>query len=190
MTDSRRDAARVELQSRWESGEGAAHTHAAVWDTGFDAAIGHRDWDAAASFFAPAFVGQDHRLVSWGTLHGPAGFLVAVQALVYLVFRAFYLQRLFEGFAFLRHAARAFLPTVPAAAVVLLLRGVEPGHRTLAIALGELAIYALVTVAATWYFESRLLREALGYVLRRNEGARPAGFEPATSASGGQRSIH
>jgi hypothetical protein len=108
---------------------------------------------------------------------------VAAQALVYLIFRAFYLQRLFEGFAFLRHAARAFLPTVPAAAVVLLLRVVEPGHRTLAIALGELAIYALITVAATWYFESSLLREAMRYVLRRDDPVRPPGFEPAPSAS-------
>ena len=49
-----------------------------------EAALDRRDWDAAATFLAPTFVGQDHRLVGWGTLHGPAGFLVAVQALVEL----------------------------------------------------------------------------------------------------------
>jgi class 3 adenylate cyclase/ketosteroid isomerase-like protein len=78
------EAARAEIQARWEAGEGAAHAHAAAWDAGFDAAVDRRDWDAAATFFAPAFVGRDHRLVSWGTLHGPAGFLVAVQTLVEL----------------------------------------------------------------------------------------------------------
>jgi len=76
------EAARAEIQARWESGEGATHTHAAAWDMGFDAAVDRRDWDAAATVFAPTFVAYDHRLVSWGTLHGAAGFLVAVQALV------------------------------------------------------------------------------------------------------------
>ena len=77
-------AARAEIQARWWAGEGAARAHAAAWNVGFDAAVERRDWDAAATFFAPAFVGHDHRLVSWGTLHGPAGFLVAVQTLVEL----------------------------------------------------------------------------------------------------------
>jgi hypothetical protein len=92
---------------------------------------------------------------------------VAVQGLVHLVVRAYYLQRLFRGFAFLRHAARAFLPTLPAAGVVLLLRAVEPSDRTLGLALGELLLYIGVTVAATWRFESRLLREALSYLPAR-----------------------
>lgn len=96
---------------------------------------------------------------------------IGLQALVHLACRAWYLQRMFEGFAFLRHSLRAFLPTLPAAAVVLVLHTVESGHRTLGIALGELAIYALVTVAATWYLESKLLREAVGYVF----GRRPVG---------------
>ena len=78
------DAARAEIQARWEAGEGAAHAPAAAWNAGFDAAVDRRDWETAATFFAPAFIAYDHRLVSWGTLHGPAGFLVAVQALVEL----------------------------------------------------------------------------------------------------------
>ena len=122
-------------------------------------------------------------------LDGLRGFAigVAAQTLVHVLFRAYYLQRLFDGFGFLRHSVRAFLPTLPAAGVVLLMRLLESGERTAAMALGELAAYLAVTVVATWYFESRLLREAIGYV---TGGARPAGFEPATSASGGQRSIH
>jgi O-antigen/teichoic acid export membrane protein len=90
--------------------------------------------------------------------------MVAIQGLVHLAVRGYYLQRLFEGFDFFRHAARAFLPTIPAAAIVLLLRMVEPGDRTLGMALGELGLYVVVTLAATWYFESRLLREAVGYL--------------------------
>jgi len=92
---------------------------------------------------------------------------VALQGLVHLGFRAHYLRTIFEDFAFMRHAGRAILPTIPAAAVVLLLRLVGPDERTLQIALGELGVYVAVTVAATWYWESSLLREAAGYVRPR-----------------------
>ena len=78
------EAARAELEARWEAGEGAAHAHAAAWNVGFDAAVDRRDWVAAASFFAPAFVGNDERLAGWGTLHGPTGFLVAAKTMVEL----------------------------------------------------------------------------------------------------------
>ena len=83
---------------------------------------------------------------------------------VHLAVRAFYMQRLFHGFGFARHAARAFAPTLPAVGVVLALRALEPGGRTLELALGELALYLGVTAAATWYLEAPLLREAVGYV--------------------------
>jgi hypothetical protein len=81
--------------------------------------------------------------------------------------RAYWLQRLFPGFQFLRHAARAFLPTVPAAAIVLLARAVEPPGRTLGVALAELAGYVVAAIAATTYLESGLLREAAGEVRER-----------------------
>ena len=92
---------------------------------------------------------------------------IAFQGLVHLAVRAYYMQRLFEGFGFVRHAVRAFIPTLPAAAVVLLARVAESGDRTLALAVAELAAYVAVTAAATWYFESGLLREAFGYLRRR-----------------------
>ena len=98
---------------------------------------------------------------------------IAVQALVQMLFRAYYLRQLFHGFGFVRHALRAFAPTLPAAGVVIVLRTVEPGTRTLGLALGELALYILVTVLATWYLESPLLREAAGYLAGR-ETARAA----------------
>ncbi|MGI8904125.1 MAG: oligosaccharide flippase family protein [Solirubrobacteraceae bacterium] len=102
-------------------------------------------------------------------LLGLEGFAIgiALQGLAAIVMRAFYLQRIFPGFDFLRHAARSFLPTVPAAGAVLILRAFEPRGRTLAVALGELAVYILVTLLATWQLESRLLREAAGHVLGR-----------------------
>lgn len=98
---------------------------------------------------------------------GLPGFAIGIlaQSVAALAMRAYYLQVLFPGFAFLRHAARSFMPTVPAAAAVLALRALEP--HTLLLALGELLVYVLVTVAATWYLESRLLREAVGQLLGR-----------------------
>jgi hypothetical protein len=97
---------------------------------------------------------------------------VAVQTAANVICRAYYLRRLFNGFHYLAHAMRAILPTVPAVAVVLLIRVVETGQRTLAMAIGELVIYVLLTIAATWVGERQLLTEAVGYVRgRRPEAA-------------------
>ena len=101
--------------------------------------------------------------------YGLPGFAVGIvlQGLAALILRAYYLQQIFPGFDFLRHAARSFLPTIPAVAVVLLMRVIEPGRRTLGLALAEFSAYLVVTALATWTFESRLLREAIGYVRGR-----------------------
>lgn len=96
---------------------------------------------------------------------------IAAQAVAAVAVRAFYLQRIFPGFDFLRHAARSFLPTAPAAGAVLLLRLVEPSGRSLAEALAELVAYTLIAAGCTWYLESRLLREAIGHVLDRPPAA-------------------
>jgi len=50
--------------------------------------------------------------------------------------------------------------------VVLLARAFESGPRSEGRAIGELALYAAVTVAATVVFERDLLREARGYLTR------------------------
>ena len=47
---------------------------------------------------------------------------------------------------------------------MLLLRAVTDLDRSPSLALAELALYVLVTVAATWALERRLLREVLGYL--------------------------
>jgi hypothetical protein len=51
-------------------------------------------------------------------------------------------------------------------AVVLIARVLQTGQRTAASALLELALYVVVTVAATVVFERDLLREMAGYMRR------------------------
>jgi O-antigen/teichoic acid export membrane protein len=108
-------------------------------------------------------------LVAYGLVGFAVG--VGIQGLTHLTIRAFYLRRLFHGFGFLVHACRAFLPTVPAVAVVLVARLIEGVERSLNVALGELALYVLATLVATLWLESRLLREIRGYVLGRPRSA-------------------
>jgi O-antigen/teichoic acid export membrane protein len=152
---------------------------------GATAAIGHIgfNWDAyfrARGETRPLAVAAFAAMLSFLLLgiplllkYGLPGFAagIAVQSVAHQLCRAYYLQRLFEGFAFLRHAMRAVLPTLPAVAVVLLARLVEGGaERTAAMAASELIAYVVVTAAATWLFEGPLLREAFGY-LRGDQGA-------------------
>ena len=98
---------------------------------------------------------------------------VAAMTLASLVARAYYLVKLFPGFQMLGHAARALAPSVPAVAVVLLMRVAGP-DRTLGIVIVELVAYLVVTLAATLYFERRLLAEVLGYLRGRGGGVQPA----------------
>ncbi len=93
-------------------------------------------------------------------------FGILLQGLAALLVRIYYLRLLFPEFDFPRHAARSFLPTVPATAIVLAVRALD-GHRTLGLALAELALYAVLVALATWYLERGLLREAIGHVLGR-----------------------
>ncbi len=55
---------------------------------------------------------------------------IAAQAVAALAMRTYWLRRLFPGFHFLGQAARAFAPTLPATALVLVARILEPGSRT------------------------------------------------------------
>jgi O-antigen/teichoic acid export membrane protein len=98
---------------------------------------------------------------------GLEGFAVgmAVNTLVSLVVRVHFLLRLFPGFEMLRHAARAVAPTVPAAAAVLIMRQLPMSdHKTLAMALFELATFVVITVVATAALERSLVREVVGYL--------------------------
>ncbi len=89
---------------------------------------------------------------------------IGAQALGALAVRAYYMTKLFDGFHFVSHAMRAMLPTVPAAGVVVLLRQFESGRRTVLEAVLELIVYGLVTLAATLWFERRLVLEVIGYL--------------------------
>ena len=97
---------------------------------------------------------------------------MAITAVVNLAVRFFFLVRLFPALSIAGHAARAIAPTVPAVLAVLAVRAVD-GDRSLGVALGELALYAGVTVAATVVLERELLREVLGYLRRPRAGAVP-----------------
>lgn len=97
--------------------------------------------------------------------YGLTGFALGIllQGLAMVAVRAYFLQQIFPGFDFLRHAARSFLPTVPGAAAVLAVRALGSGH-TLGMAIAQLVAYAGLTALATWSLESNLLREAVSYV--------------------------
>jgi len=139
------------------------------WDAYFRAIGRTRPMAVAATLAAVAFLASVPLIYSRG-LDGVA-IATAAQMLAHVSARAYFLGRLFRGFALARHAVRAILPTIPAAGVVLLARLAGPDERTLPLAIGELALYLAVTALFTWLFERGLLREATGYVRR---GAAPA----------------
>lgn len=89
--------------------------------------------------------------------------------LVTLAARTHYLARMFSGFQMLWHASRAIAASIPALASVLVIRLLESGDRTPGIAVVELVVYVVATVAATLVFERALIREVLGY-LRKAPG--------------------
>lgn len=89
---------------------------------------------------------------------------MAISAAILIAGRTWYLSRLFPSFQILVHSARAIAPSVPAAGAVLLLRAATDLDRSASLALAELALYLVITVAATWAFERPLLREVRGYL--------------------------
>jgi O-antigen/teichoic acid export membrane protein len=95
------------------------------------------------------------------------GWGIVVAEIAFLMVRRHYLRRLFDGFSFLRHALRATLPTLVPVGVVLGMRALEGGERTLAIAGVEALVYVAVLAVITWRFESRLVREMAGYLRGR-----------------------
>ena len=114
--------------------------------------------------------------VPWMLSSGLTGFTggIAAMTAVGLTARAYYLRRLFEGFAMLPHLLRAVAPTIPAAGCILLFRVVEGAPETVWAALAELAAYLLVTVVATALIERPLLREVLGYLRTERTQDAPA----------------
>jgi hypothetical protein len=68
----------------------------------------------------------------------------------------------------LAHVVRGIGPVVPGVALVLVLRELETGPRTLAQVGAEVALFLVATGAATWLSDRALLREAIGYLRRRS----------------------
>ncbi len=91
---------------------------------------------------------------------------IAAMTVVTLAARWYYLLKLFPRLNLGRYVVRAVTPTAVSVAVVLGLRALETGDRTLALALGELALFIGVNVMLTVVIERRLLREALSYLRR------------------------
>ena len=144
----------------------AAHQIGFNWVAFFSARGETRPLAVTAVVVLASFLASAVPLTFAYGLDGYAAGMAIVTA-VSLTMRGWYLARLFRGFRILSHALRAVAPTVPAAAAVLLARVVEQGDRTLGMALGELAIFAAVTFAATFVLERALLRELLGYLRGR-----------------------
>lgn len=153
---------------------------------GVNAGLGHIafNWDAymrATGRTRPIAVASVAAMLSFVILGLPLLFRfglsglaagVAIQTAAHVACRAYYLRKLFHGFDYLRHAARAILPSVPAVGIVLAMRVLESGQRTLLVASAELAVYIVATIGATWVGERKLLIEAVGYVRgRRAEAA-------------------
>jgi O-antigen/teichoic acid export membrane protein len=175
------DLVRYGIGEKWRAAVGLLQI------TGIVAAIGHLgfNWDdyfRARSDTRPVAVAAVAATVTFLAIGIPLiltlglpGLALAtgIQAVVHLFFRAFYLTRFFEGFAFVRHAARAILPTVPGAAFVLVMHLVTTGPGTLGRALVELAAYVLITIVATWRLEGGLVREAAGYLIAARGRAVP-----------------
>jgi O-antigen/teichoic acid export membrane protein len=107
---------------------------------------------------------------------GLDGFAIgtAAMAITACAGRWYYLKRLFPRLQLVRYIARALAPTAIAAGATLAIRLGYDGERTLAVALGELAIYLAVNAAATLALERPLISEALSYLRRARPRPEPA----------------
>jgi O-antigen/teichoic acid export membrane protein len=154
-------------------GIAAAVNHLAFnWDSYFRARGETRPMAVAGIAAAVTFLATALPLLF---IYGLPGFAagVAIQGIAHLLCRVYYLHRLFNGFAFATHPLRAVLPTIPAVAVVLLMRLLEPRGRSLGIAVTEVGAFLAVAAIATWLFEARLLREATGYLFAQRPAEAP-----------------
>jgi hypothetical protein len=77
------DAAYAELDARFAAGEGAQHSHAMTWAAEHQRSFAERDRAAMERLAAFSEIAENHRLVGWGTLHGPT-WVPTLEALVEL----------------------------------------------------------------------------------------------------------
>ena len=152
---------------------------AAIFVGGFIGALARvalaEAWPAGPAHWPWAtFVAIALPLLASDGLRGLALATLLVEGVNFAV-RMFYLRRLFSAFRLVRHTARALLPSMPAVAIVFAVRLTLGEEGSLGAALALLALYVLVTIAATALLERRLLREIVAYLRRRpGVGATPA----------------
>jgi hypothetical protein len=77
-------SAYAELDTRWAAHGAAEHPRAAQWLAGYLHAFAARDWTAMTALLTPDLIGQNHRLVGWGTRHGPEGVVSTLRAQIEL----------------------------------------------------------------------------------------------------------
>ena len=95
------------------------------------------------------------------------GVAFAIAEAVGLVMRGIVIARFFEGVRILPQLLRAFAPTLVAIVPILALRAVWGPEGSAVAAIAMFALYAAMTVFATWALERALLTEAIGYIRRR-----------------------
>jgi len=169
------DLVQFAIGERWRPGIGlmqaigvavAIHQIGFNWDAFYRALNRTRPVGVAAAVAIVAFCAIALPLLATDGLRGLALATLLVEAVNFTV-RMFFLRRLFPTFRYLRHTARALLPCVPAVAIVFALRLAFGEEGSLLAALGMVALYVTVTLAATALLERRLLREIVAYLRRR-----------------------
>ena len=169
------DLVQFGIGERWRPGIGlmqaigvsvAVHQIGFNWDAFYRARADTKPIAVAAAISIAAFLAIGLPLLATDGLRGLATATVLVEAVNFTI-RMVFLRRLFPDFRFLRHAARALLPSLPAVALVAVLRLTLGEESSLLAALAMLTLYVVATLAATALIERRLLREMLAYVRRR-----------------------
>lgn len=134
----------------------------------------------AVDWTKPIFIGSIVDLATFAVVTVPAivvfglnGFAIGVAAMTLgqIVVRTYYMRRLFGRFNPVRDLWRAFAPTVPPTAALLLFRVLLEGDRTTPLAVVEAVAFAVGAIACTLYFERALLSEAVGYLRRKRAAA-------------------
>jgi peptidoglycan biosynthesis protein MviN/MurJ (putative lipid II flippase) len=144
----------------------AVHQIGFNWDAFYRARADTKPVAVAAAIAIAAFVAIGLPLLASDGLRGLAIATVLVEVVNFTV-RMVFLRRLFPDFRFLRHAARALLPSLPAVTLVVALRLTLGEEATLLAALALFALYVLTTLVATLLIERRLVREMFAYLRRR-----------------------
>jgi O-antigen/teichoic acid export membrane protein len=107
-------------------------------------------------------------IILFGLMGYAVGFAVVTAGQI--VLRGYYMRKLFGDFSALRQLTRSVLPTIPPAGLILLIRLLAGGGRSLPRAIAELMLYAAVTLMTTYLVERPLVRELISYVRRERSG--------------------